>query len=174
MDATVVGALVALAAVVLGALITTTLYPPSTRKVIALVTLGGVAIALVVALSMHLTSRSKSDNSAPHSPSGAHPHWVGPTRVETAGSHRGTPVYADPAGTAPPASVPGRIPFGTKVQVACSAPNVSGMTSVTAFYLIVGGRWDGLFAVSDTFANGDRLGDPNGATAVDPAVPRCK
>jgi len=93
--------------------------------------------------------------------------------VEIVDNHAGTRLYADPRGDLPSTRV-GPIAFGVKVVVQCRAPNMSGMGSVTAFYLIASpSEYQGLYAVSDTFANGDPLGDPNGMTNVDPAVPLC-
>lgn len=93
--------------------------------------------------------------------------------VEIVDNHTGARLYADPRGDLPSTTV-GPIAFGVKVVVQCRAPNISGMGSVTAFYLIASpSEYQGLYAVSDTFANGDTLGDPSGMTNVDLAVPIC-
>jgi hypothetical protein len=91
---------------------------------------------------------------------------------EYADNHLGSPVFAKPDETAV-VGVPPRIPYGTRVIVACETPNSTGGTpSVTAFYLIAGGRWKGDYAVSDTMSNGGPLGNTD-TPNVDPRVPRC-
>jgi len=68
--------------------------------------------------------------------------------------------------------VPGRIPYGQAVQVRCVAPKGTGVTSIAGLYLVVGGTWNGMYAVTDTRSNGGPLENtttPN----VDPRVPKC-
>jgi hypothetical protein len=80
------------------------------------------------------------------------------TVVEYADNREGSPVYADPTG-APVEGVPSRIPFGTKVLVSCFAPNESGMSSVSGFYRIASGEWQGSYVVADTMTNGGEVGE---------------
>lgn len=91
---------------------------------------------------------------------------------EIAGNRKGSPVFADPSGAPVPATIPTRIPYGTAVSVACFAPNTSGMTSVSGFYLIDGGTWNGTYVVADTMTNGGTLGDASSPN-VDLRVPAC-
>lgn len=93
------------------------------------------------------------------------------TYTEISDNHLGVAVFSSPSGAAVPNDVPGRIPYGTHVQVVCYAPNSSGMSSVNDFYLVQGGKWDGMFAVADSFANGGPMG-PNPYN-IDPKVPEC-
>ncbi|MFD6696496.1 hypothetical protein [Micromonospora aurantiaca (nom. illeg.)] len=94
-----------------------------------------------------------------------------PLHVALSANRAGAPVFADTSGT-PASGVPDRIPFGHEVKVACKIKNASPLTSVTYWYLLRGAPWDGLYAPSDVFANGDPLGS-NGTTNVDPAIPDC-
>jgi hypothetical protein len=94
------------------------------------------------------------------------------TYTEIADNHPGTPVFADTHGTAVGADTPAKIQFGTTVQVMCRVRNTSGMTSVSYWYRLETSAWQGDYAPSDTFANGDPLGSP-GTHNVDPAVPDC-
>ncbi|GAA4554827.1 hypothetical protein GCM10023175_53750 [Pseudonocardia xishanensis] len=91
---------------------------------------------------------------------------------QTSANRSGTVVFKDPQGRPADTPIP-RIPYGTTVKVVCQVPNGTGMTSVSALYLIGDSApWSGLYAVSDTFTNGDPL-DPPGSTTVDPRVPSC-
>jgi hypothetical protein len=94
------------------------------------------------------------------------------TILEYADNRNGSPVYADPSGKAIPGDLPTRIPFGTKVYVTCKAPNATGMASVTALYLIAGGKWNGLYVVADTMTNGASPGTADSPN-VDPHVSDC-
>lgn len=54
----------------------------------------------------------------------------------------------------------------------CYVPNGTGVSSISALYLIVGGTWNGMYAATDTMSNGGALGNtttPN----IDPRVPKC-
>jgi transcriptional regulator with XRE-family HTH domain len=93
------------------------------------------------------------------------------TQIEYADNNNGSPVFAKPDGSHVVHGEP-RIPFNTKVRVACKVPNTGAMTSVTAFYRIVGGRWNGEYVVSDTMSNGGPPGNADSPN-VDPRVPRC-
>lgn len=93
------------------------------------------------------------------------------TFPERSDNHLGVAVFSSPEGAPTPSNVPARIPYGTRVQVGCVAPNESGMSSVNAFYLVEGGKWDGMFAVADSFANGGPMG-PN-PDNIDHRVPDC-
>ena len=92
---------------------------------------------------------------------------------EIAGNRKGSPVFSDPSGAPVAAAIPARIPYGTAVTVVCLAPNASGMTSVSGFYLIDGGTWGGTYVVADTMTNGGALGDASSPN-VDPRVPACE
>jgi hypothetical protein len=93
------------------------------------------------------------------------------TFTETSDNHLGAAVFSSPEGAAVPNNIPGRIPYGTHVLVACVAPNLSGMSSVNDFYLVESGQWRSMFAVADSFANGGPMGpNPNN---IDPHVPEC-
>jgi hypothetical protein len=91
---------------------------------------------------------------------------------ELADNKNGSSVYADPEGTPVGNGLPGRIPYGTAVMVDCVAPNQTGISSVTALYHIVDGKWKGNFVVSDAMSNGGPLGNTD-TPNVDPAVPAC-
>jgi hypothetical protein len=109
--------------------------------------------------------------SAATTPSSSSPAAPTPTGAvtEIADNRNGVAVFADPTGAAVDAP---RIPFATHVQVACVAPNESGIVSINAFYLIETPPWKGVYAPADTFANGDSVGAP-GSTNIDPAVTPC-
>jgi hypothetical protein len=92
------------------------------------------------------------------------------TVVEYADNRDGSPVYAGPSGE--PAEGPGVIPYGTKVEVSCYAPDRSGMDSVNGFYRISGGPWDGDYVVADTMTNGGKVGDRS-SPARDERVHEC-
>lgn len=94
-----------------------------------------------------------------------------PTLIkETAANHSGVKVFGNKYGKAVEAPP---IPFGTEVLVRCVEENASGMSSVTAFYLIDSpSPWSNVYAVSDSFANGD-VPDGRAQTKVDQAVPKC-
>ncbi|MFI6066558.1 toll/interleukin-1 receptor domain-containing protein [Micromonospora sp. NPDC051227] len=89
------------------------------------------------------------------------------TYTEFAGNRIGSPLFKDP-GSTPDGR---RIPYGTAVEIDCKVPDASGMASVSNWYHIVSDPYRGLYAPSDTFANGDPLG--GGVTAVDARVPDC-
>lgn len=153
---------------------------------------GGVIIAAVIAGVVNLTVAPKSPTtpapapataSAPAPVAGSGTTAVGAktadARPESSGKEEyadnraGSPVFHDVGGGSVGSSVPGRIPFGTRVIVECKAPNRTGISSITALYrLSFPDPWVGLYAASDTFTNGDPLGGP-GATNVDSAIPDC-
>lgn len=93
------------------------------------------------------------------------------TVVEWADNGEGSPVFADPTG-APVKGKPGRIPYGTEVVVSCFAPNESGMNSVSGFYRIASGEWQGDYVVADTMTNGGEVGDTD-TPNVDEEVRKC-
>ena len=93
------------------------------------------------------------------------------TVVEYADNREGSPAYADPAGT-PVEGAPSRIPYGTKVVVSCFAPNESGMSSVSGFYRIASGKWQGSYVVADTMTNGGEVGETD-TPNVDSRVRGC-
>jgi hypothetical protein len=96
----------------------------------------------------------------------------GPTYVEIAGNRNGTPVFRDTQGSAVPPGMPASIDYLTRVRVRCKVENASAMTSVSYWYLLADGPWRGMYAPSDTFANGDPLGT-RGTHNVDTNVPDC-
>ena len=91
---------------------------------------------------------------------------------ELADNRQGSPVYAAPDGTPVQQAGYARMPYGTEVWVRCFQPDQSGMATVTAFYLIDGGKWAGLWVVSDTMTNGGPLGNTT-TPPVDAHVPHC-
>ena len=93
------------------------------------------------------------------------------TFTEISDNTNGAPVFADNRGSAVPEGVPPRIPYGQKVEVKCYEPNASGMTSVTSFYAIEGGTWDGMRVVGDTMENGGGMG--YNTVTRDPQLPPC-
>jgi hypothetical protein len=93
------------------------------------------------------------------------------TFVEWSDNTAGSPVFADPTGS-PVKGKPGRIPYGTEVVVSCFAPNESGMHSVSGFYRIASGEWQGDYVVTDTMTNGGKVGD-TGTPNVDRRVRKC-
>jgi len=116
-----------------------------------------------------VTSPAPTRRQSPSPSAGSSRPVAGRTFTEIADNRNGVPVFAGPDGSSANAS---RIPFATKVQVSCHAPNESGMTSVNAFYLIKTPPWRNLYAPADTFANGDPVGEA-GSANIDPAVPAC-
>ncbi|WP_341716552.1 toll/interleukin-1 receptor domain-containing protein [Micromonospora sp. FIMYZ51] len=117
----------------------------------------GVCLGLIVPLAFVLFD-GRAD---PRSPGG--------TTVQLTDNRAGTPVFSDVNGTPADAA---RIPFGTSVHVSCKVRNtVGGMTSVLYWYRLES-EWRGLYAPSDTFANGDVPGT-GGSTRVDANVPDC-
>jgi hypothetical protein len=119
------------------------------------------------------TSEHNSTSSA-GSAAGSVPSFHPPssrTFTEISDNHLGVAVFSSPEGAAVPNNVPGRIPYGVQVQVACVAPNLSRMSSVNDFYLVESGQWRGMLAVADSFANGGPMG-PN-PDNIDPHVPEC-
>lgn len=97
---------------------------------------------------------------------------AGLTYVEIAGNRNGTPVFRDTQGSAVPSDVPASIDYLTRVRVRCKVENTSAMTSVSYWYLLADGPWRGMYAPSDTFANGDPLGT-RGTHNVDANIPDC-
>jgi hypothetical protein len=98
---------------------------------------------------------------------------AGPTHTEVAANRRGTPVFGDAQGAAVPPQVPASIPYLTEVQIRCKVKNTSAMTSVTYWYELASEPWRGMYAPSDTFANGDPIGTV-GTHNVDTEVPDCR
>jgi hypothetical protein len=93
------------------------------------------------------------------------------TVVEWSDNTGGSPVFNDPMGSAIEGK-PTRIPYGTKVVVSCLAKNESGMRSVSGFYRIASGEWQGDYVVTDTMTNGGKVGDAE-TPAVDERVQKC-
>jgi hypothetical protein len=119
-----------------------------------------VLVLVLAALISVLTAREVS----------GHSHV--PAVTEYGDNHRGSPVFSTTYGAAVPAGIPARIPYATRVDVTCSAPNRSGIASVSAFYLVADGRWHDLWVVADTMTNGGPVGNTT-SPDVDPAVPTC-
>lgn len=95
---------------------------------------------------------------------------VSGARPNHAARHDGVIVYCSPRGTPGPSGIP-KIPFWQEVTVDCWTENQSGMASVTAMYRLGAGRWQGLYAASDLFSNGD---PPDGGTTnIDKQLPHC-
>jgi hypothetical protein len=141
------------------------------------VVLGAAAILVAgVVAAVLATSGHKHPPSSAASNGGGAPGQVTPSNghpvAESADNLKGSPVFASPRGEAV-RGVPTRMPFGTRVLVACQAPNRDrALASVSAFYLIASGRWKGDYVVSDTMTNGGPLGNTN-TPNVDRSVPRC-
>lgn len=93
------------------------------------------------------------------------------TVVEWSDNHAGSPVFADPRGN-PVEGKPSRISYGTEVVVSCFAPDESGMQSVSGFYRIASGEWQGDYVVADTMTNGGPVGNTD-TPNVDPRVRKC-
>jgi hypothetical protein len=91
--------------------------------------------------------------------------------VEWSDNKKGSPVFSDPMGR-PVEGKPTRIPYETKVVVSCFAKNESGMPSVSGFYRIASGEWQGDYVVTDTMTNGGEVGDA-ATPAVDGRVQEC-
>lgn len=89
--------------------------------------------------------------------------------TEVADNRLGTDVFTDPEGEVP-TRAPAQIPFGETVEVACWAPNESGMGSINAFYLVKTAPWIGEWAPANTFLNANA----SGASEIDPDVPKCE
>jgi hypothetical protein len=103
---------------------------------------------------------------SPSLPSPTRSSAAGTLHKEEAYNHLGTEVFRNPMGSAI-AGGPVSIPFGTQVLVKCWAPNESGMTSISAFYLVETPPWAGEYAPANTFLNADTSGVP------DPQVQKC-
>ena len=142
----------------------------------AVVTAGVVApLLLGVGLGLaagRLVGQNSGQPSSAVTGSGGSVVPAGPTHSEVAANRRGTQVFRDPQGAAVPPPVPASIPYLTKVQVRCKVRNTSAMTSVSYWYLLADGPWRGMYAPSDTFANGDPIGTI-GTHNVDTKVPDC-
>lgn len=114
--------------------------------------------------------RSDPTGSGTPGPSTSASGHVGATYTVYADWRLGVAVYADNKGTTSNAP---DIPFNQAVQVACVAPNESGMTSINDFYRIVGpSTWAGTYASCNEFTNGgprETASDPS----IDPRVPHC-
>lgn len=91
-------------------------------------------------------------------------------RPNRAARHDGVTVYCGPDGSAGPSGIP-KIPFWQEVTVTCWTENLSGMSSITAMYRLGAGRWQGLYAASDLFSNGDP--PAGGTTNIDKQLPHC-
>jgi hypothetical protein len=137
-----------------------------TIAVIAPLALG---VGLGVAASSLLNPASDPPASSPRAGSTVP---AGSTFSEVAANRRGTPVFRDPQGAAVPLHVPASIPYLTKVQVRCKVRNTSAITSVSYWYQLADHPWRGMYAPSDTFANGDPIGTI-GTHNVDTKVPDC-
>jgi hypothetical protein len=95
----------------------------------------------------------------------------GSTVVEWSDNTEGSPVFSDPMGGAVKGR-PTRIPYGTEVVVSCFAKNESGMRSVSGFYRIASGEWQGDYVVTDTMTNGGEVGNTE-TPDVDERVQEC-
>jgi hypothetical protein len=140
---------------------------------------GALSILLAAGLTALFANGGSSRKPAAHAGvtttvSGrAGPVKSGSVSLEYADNTSGSPVFASPHGAPVGGGLPRRIPYGTKVYVRCWSPNeVSGMTSVTALYLIASGSWAHDYVVSDTMSNGGPLGNTN-TPNLDPHVQRC-
>lgn len=166
-------ALLGFAGVLLAALVPT--LTPRGRKRVVIASLSIVVLALIalyVAIGHPNGASSGAAGGSGSSTGGTGgPDKSGDVR-EQSDNHHGVSVYANPQGEAAPGSVPHLIPYATTVNVKCYELNQSSMSSVTAFYKIDGGTWDGLWAVSDPFTNGDALGK-QGGSSLDKRVPHC-
>jgi transcriptional regulator with XRE-family HTH domain len=162
--------------------------PGAARRRPILGVLGLVAVAAVVVAAVlisHNGTHAQSRNAA-RSPQGSGPASNSATTrsrpvapkgvrpvVEFADNHLGSPVFAAPDGSHVVGALP-RIPYGTKLRVTCEVPNTSSsLPSVTAFYLVAGGRWDSDYVVADTMSNGGPLGNTD-TPNVDPRVRACE
>ncbi len=151
----------------------------STAVKAAVITATGAVVAALITAAVALangpntlagpTSTSRSAGSTTSSTGVPSPSATAGTLIEIAANHRGSSTFTDPGGAA---SNAGSIPFGTHVAVSCQAPNLSGMSSINAFYKVETEPWKGLYAPANTFANGDVLGS-NGTHDIDTAVPQC-
>ena len=104
------------------------------------------------------------------------------TWPEIAGNHKGVNLYSSPNGSTPI----GVIKYGTTVNVQCWAPNNSGMASADPgfyrFTYLVKGKKTTVYAIANTFTNGDPLGSAGTKQAdgtivptnIDPKVQSCK
>ena len=149
---------------------------------VALIGLAGVlGAALIAAVASVIVAQMNQKEAPPPRPpvtSGApspdpdtRGHFGGVQEISA--NRNGTVVFKNPQGEPVDSSIP-RIPYGESVVVLCQVPDGTGMGSVSALYRIGDSSppWSGLYAVSDTFTNGDPL-DPPGSTSVDPRVPPC-
>jgi hypothetical protein len=139
--------------------------PAKVRRTALVVGVAASALAAAAVLGGVAVRTFLGDVAAIGAPAGA-------LTVEYAGNRKGSPVFADASGAPVPMGVPPRIPYGTEVRVKCRVENQSGMSSVSAFYLVEGGTWHGLHVVADTMTNGGLLGDASSPN-VDPRVPLC-
>jgi hypothetical protein len=135
------------------------------------------AVAAIIAMSggTHHTTSSSAGQTGATGSAGPAPAAQGTGKAvsEYADNRAGSPVFARPDGTGA-RGVPARIPYGTLVPVVCQVPNhIPALTSVTAFYLIAGGRWKGDYVVADTMSNGGPPGNTN-TPNVDPRLKPCR
>ncbi len=136
--------------------------------------IAGIVLAQILGSGSSNGSTAEQEvaqGSAPASPGNSEPGPGTSTVVEWADNREGSPVFADPTG-APVKGKSGRIPYGTEVVVSCFAPNESGMASVSGFYRIASGEWQGDYVVADTMTNGGEVGDTD-TPNVDEEVPSC-
>jgi hypothetical protein len=81
----------------------------------------------------------------------------------------GVAVYASTAAASSNAPL---IRLNQGVRVSCVAPNVSGIPSINAFYLISSGPWRGTYASANEFTNGGPL-DTQSDPDIDPRIRPC-
>ena len=149
-------------------------YPLYNLRYAAIPVIAGLAFAACGNSSKPTANSGTNASATTETTAAAAPNYRPPssqTYTEISDNTNGVAVFSSPEGGAVPNNVPPRIPYGTHVQVACFAPNLSGMASVNDLYLIESGPWQNMYGVADSFANGGPMGQ--NSDNIDPAVPKC-
>lgn len=134
--------------------------------------LGAIAVALALGSSSSDETVSEATSVSNPEASKPGPSATKSTVVEWSDNRAGSPVFADPTGT-PVEGKPSRIPYGTEVVASCFALDESGINSVSGFYRIANGEWQGDYVVADTMTNGGKVGDTDTPT-IDGRIQKCR
>lgn len=145
--------------------------PPGKRPSRFVVAVLGVAFAGVAAIAAVLVTQGygigispSSDSVSPRPTSSSSESQK--TFTEESANRLGILVFSSPSGLTA-RGVPS-IPYGTRVQVSCFAPNESGIATINAFYLIKTAPWAGYYAPANMFSN-----ETNDGLPIDSRVPEC-
>ncbi len=140
---------------------------------IAIAVIAGVVVFLLAHDGSSGSSGAEGGGSLPTSEGSESGPAGGSTVVEYSDNHAGSPVFANPRGAPVEGGRSGSIPYETEVVVSCFAENQSEMESVSGFYRIASGEWEGDYVVADTMTNGGPIGNTDSPN-VDPRVRPCE